>query len=52
MKIDGDSEVLPIAEHSRYRLDGLQSGADDPSIPALEVFQNPNRRLITSNIPL
>ena len=52
MKIDGDSEVLPVAEHSRYHLDGLQSGADGPSVPALEVFQNPNQLLISSNIPL
>jgi hypothetical protein len=86
MKIDGNFEVLPIAEaagllldlnrrvqsfadrvgdpvlkkghdvfrilgeHPCHRRDGLQAGADGPSMPALEVFLSPSRRLASPKI--
>ncbi len=40
-----------LAEHPGHRLDGLQPAADGPSIPALEVFESPSRRLVSPEIP-
>jgi len=47
---EGHDVLQILAEHSCDRLDGFQPRTDGPSLPALEVFPSPSRRLVSPKI--